>query len=375
MTIPWLPMAALADWFLEVDQVDPPFRMDRGQPDLRPDGALFETGAKEIGEGSLSYCRLLPQLALAVQADLLRTRGFVPGSAAIVVTAGIVGGLSCIFRSLLKPGDRVLVPSPIWPAIPEIIHRSGGIPSPYPFRNSGDAERLPELLAQLCTPRTRMIVINSPSNPSGVLMPQETVSVLLQCARELGLLVVWDDAYESLMPTTTSPRLLNASLTHADEALLLCSMSKRFGAPALRVGIIRAPLRYEGQLWDEVLLQCGGVSRICQAGATDLLRNGASFELELQEAITARRRHLIEVLGADRIVNGEGTAGLYVLMRVPKGTEGWMFSRAALAQGVGIVPGECFGSPCTVRISLTVDVSRMSDVSERLERAWKSLDY
>lgn len=367
-------MAVLADWFLEVDQADPPFRMDRGQPDLRPDGALLKAGAREMDEGSFSYCRLLPQLAHAAQADFLRTRGFASSSTAIVVTAGIVGGLSCIFRSLLRPGDRVLVPCPIWPGIPEIIRRSGGIATPYPFRDSEDAKRLLKSLPQLCTARTRMIVMNSPSNPSGVLLPEETISALLQCTRELELLVVWDDAYESLVPGMTTPRMLNASVTHADEVLLLCSMSKRFGAPALRVGIIRTPTKYETRLWDEVLLQCGGISRICQAAAADLLRHGASFELKLQKAIAARRCRAIDLFGPDRIINSNETAGLYLVMCVPEGTDGWMFSRAALAQGVGIVPGECFGSPSTVRVSLTVDVAKIDDVSKRLERAWKSLE-
>jgi aspartate/methionine/tyrosine aminotransferase len=311
----------------------------------------------------------LPELVDAAEDDFARLRGFSPGRAAIVVTHGAIGGLSCVFQRLLNPGDEVLVPTPIWPAIPSLVKSARAVPVPYRFATPEDAQRLPDRLPALSSPRTRMLVLNAPSNPSGITFDRETLACVLAVAAASDIQVVFDDAYESLGCEGPDTRLLDASIEGAENVILLCSMSKRFAAPALRVGIVRAPAKMGPELWDECLLQTGGVSRIAQAAAASLLRNAAAFEEEVATIVRSRRAAAVAAIGTERLLSPADGSGLYLICRAPPGCSGWLFAREALARGVGMVPGEVFGIANAVRISLTVDEQLMTDVGACFARA------
>lgn len=365
-------MSALADWFSEIDCANPRLRTDRGQFDFRPPPEFLGAAVREICEGSLAYSRVLPELLAAALDDFARLRGFSSKGVVVIVTHGAIGGLSCVFQRLLDPGDEVLVPIPIWPAIPSLVSSARGLPVPYQFASSEDARRLSDRLETLSTPRTRMIVLNAPSNPSGIMFDRDALADVLSRAASRRLRVVFDDAYENLAPEGPDTRLLDASIPGAEQVILLCSMSKRFAAPALRVGLLRVPSELGPELWDECLLQTGGVSRIAQAAATSLLRNAAAFEGEAAALIRSRRMAAIAAIGMDRLINPT-EAGLYLICRVPAGSDGWSFAREALREGIGLVPGEVFGIPNAVQLSLTVGEDLMKEIGTRYAQTWKNL--
>jgi aspartate aminotransferase len=365
------PMSRLAQWFLELDRAAPQIRLDRGQLDLRPPAALLRAGIEEIESGSLAYSREAAGLVEAATEDFWRRRRLRRDLGAVIVTHGIISGLSCVFQRMLRPGDEVLVPLPCWPAIPSLVSAAKGVPRPYAFASQADARTLPDRLDALATGRTRMIVLNVPANPTGVTIEPAGVSELLAAAERRSLTVVWDDAYESFAPAGPDTRLLDASRPGAERSLLLTSFSKRFAAPGLRVGLLRTPTSLAPELWDECLLQTGGVSRIAQACAAQILREGRAFERQVAAVVSERRGILAARIGAERLVDGGSGAGMYVMTRVPPASDGIAFAHALLARGIATVPGELLGLPNSVRMTLAVDAGRLADVAERFDAAWR----
>jgi aspartate/methionine/tyrosine aminotransferase len=360
-------MSPLAAWFHELDKANVAIRLDRGQLEMRPPPSLLAGGSKEIEMGSLSYGRALSDLVRALETDFAKYRGFDPSGAAIAITHGAIGGLAAVFQSMLRPRDRVLVPLPVWPAIPDLVCTFGGTAIPYPFATPEDAARLVDDLPRHHS--AKFLVVNAPSNPAGVILTPETVQRLIWTARELDIVLIWDDAYETFLPQGPEYRSLTAQIDGSSDVVLLTTFSKRFAAPGLRVGAIRCPQRYGERIWDACLLQTGGIGRINQAAAASLLNEGDSFASDIAWRIKARRANAIQAFGSENLWNGGEGGGIYVLYRLPAKIDGWTVARRVLRDGVGVVPGEAFGLPGTIRLTLVCEGDQLALAVDALGNA------
>ena len=169
-----------------------------GEGDLPTPGFIqaAATAAMTAGHTRYTYSLGLPALREALDRYHLRHWGVQVGAGRFSVTAGGVQAIMQAFQAVLSPGDEVIVPVPAWPNLLEIVRILGGTVVPVPFRpvDGGFHLDLDDVLRAV-TPRTRVIAINSPSNPTGWIMPRARMAALLDAARSRGIWILSDEVY------------------------------------------------------------------------------------------------------------------------------------------------------------------------------------
>jgi N-succinyldiaminopimelate aminotransferase len=183
-----------------------------------------------------------PLLLDAIVADLER-RGRPVTRERIQVTAGATSGLDLVFRSLLAPGDEVIVLAPFWPLVRGIVSAAGGVPVELPFftelRKPGFDLR--SALASVVTPRTVALYVNHPHNPSGVVLRPDEQESIATFVAERELWLVSDEAYEHLYFSAQAPAALWMRPAVRERAVVAHTFSKSYGVAGARVGFVHGP--------------------------------------------------------------------------------------------------------------------------------------
>lgn len=216
--------------------------LEVGQPDFDTPRIIISSAKAALDEGYTRYTSSygIPELREAVAEKLRRDNGIrAEPSNEIVVTAGASAGVFIVCLALLDFGDEALIPDPAWPHYAACIRLAGGIAVPYPLHeNEGFMPRIEDLNA-LVTEKTRLLILASPSNPTGAIITQRRLEELAQFATENNLLVLSDEVYEKLV--FESPHVSFGSLEGMrDRTITVNSLSKTYAMTGWRVGYIAA---------------------------------------------------------------------------------------------------------------------------------------
>lgn len=350
-----LPSAdAMTAWFRRLDSANPIVRLDRGQFDLGPPTELVAEALRELGPRVYWYDRGSTQLKAALQEDLERRRNLHATPDELLVTHGAIAAIAATFRALCRCGDTVLLPLPVWPTIVDLVRLAGAEAMFYPCFEDCHLDALPAWIDRTASARTRVLFLNLPHNPTGLWASSTQAEAIMTAARRNGLLVVADEAYEGLTPRGQLGGVVCGAVPGAADAVLVLSMSKRFAAPGLRVGFVRAPASLAAAIGRAANLHTGGLSELSRQIALQLLRGGADFTGGIRDECANRRRVAEATLREDGFSCAADRAGMYVLCNAPAGWSGWRVASVALRRHLGIVPGEIFGCPNTFRVTLAV---------------------
>ena len=305
-------------------------------------------GVERLRNGHLRYGSAHPALIDAIQQDLLIRRNIGASPEEIVITHGAIGALASIFHSLCKPGDEVLLPRPCWP-LSDLVESFNLRWRLYPFDEIGDEANLSRSLQAHINARTRVIIINSPNNPSGLYLSSANLHIAISEVANSNILIVLDEVYESLLPRDTGI----AFTGHPDPGariILVSSMSKRFAVPGLRVGFTWAPVALSSAIRRSSGLLTGGVGIVNQEAAAQLLATGAEFEIGLSRIVQNRRDRVEPKLAEAGFDVPRSRLGLFVCPRVESEEAADRICRHALENGLAVVPGSIFGVPSAIRI-------------------------
>ncbi len=175
--------------------------LEVGEPDFPTPGHVVEAANEAACSGRTRYAPNagLPELREALADKVVRRNGYEASPDQIVVTQGGIQALYSVLLALLEPGDEILMPDPAWPDFRMITHLLGARVLSYPLVAEGNFLPRLEDFERLVTPRTRAILINSPSNPLGTVLPRERLEGLLTFARQRGLWVVSDEVYDEVV--------------------------------------------------------------------------------------------------------------------------------------------------------------------------------
>jgi N-succinyldiaminopimelate aminotransferase len=213
---------------------------------LPPAPARVEALARDDAPSLYNYAAVQgdPELLDAVVADLQRRGRAVP-RALIQVTAGATSGLDIACRSLLSPGDEVIVLAPFWPLIRGIVSATGATPIELPFFTELQKPGfdLHAALASVLSPRTVALYVNHPHNPTGVVLRSDELSVLADFVSSHGLWLLSDEAYERLHYSAEAPAALWTHPDLRERTLVAHTFSKTFGMAGTRVGFVHGPER------------------------------------------------------------------------------------------------------------------------------------
>lgn len=345
-----------------------------GDPDLATPVHVVEAAHEAMLRGMTHYThgRGLIELRRAF-AEKLRVENRIPADPdlEIVVTAGALNALSATFLSVVDPGDRVIVPDPGFANYRAQIAIAGGVVTPLPHRHAAGFQ--PDLgeLEQLAA-GARVLVLNSPANPTGAVLTEQILSGIADIARRHDLIVVSDEAYEHLIYDGQRHVSIAALPGMAQHTITIHSMSKSWAMTGWRIGFATGPHSLIEQIAkvQEHLIGCPPA--MTQWGALAAL-SGPSTERDLMVERYARRRELVlETLLPFPQVELVAPAGaFYAFPRLDLGREGLELA-SAVADGAGVItiPGTAFGSEGSahVRISYAVSDASLGEGLDKLAR-------
>lgn len=353
-----------------------PISMTVGEPAESPPEGVREAARRAIVEGRTRYGPAggLPELRAALAAEFGARTGVAVDGRHVVVTCGGKAALMDALRCLVDPGDEVLVPAPYWPSFLQQVQWCGAravVVSP-------DESGLPSAasLARAAGPRARVLVLNSPNNPTGRILSPERQAELLRVARERDLWIVSDEVYRSFAFDGVVSSM--AAVAGAfDRVVTVESFSKRFSMTGYRVGAAIAPPEVVEAMTRVAQAATTHAATASQHAACAALEVAAEWDEQQRRRYRARRdraHELLTSLPGVRCALPEGA--FYLLPDVREwcarrgfgdttGLVDWLRDE----HGLGVTPGEAFGIPGHLRLSLGLEDARLDEALERLRRA------
>jgi aspartate aminotransferase len=359
---------------MELAWIDPgAIHLEVGEPDFPTPEHVVEAAHEAARTGHTRYAPNagLPELREALADKVTRRNGYEARPDQVVVTQGGIQALYLVLRALLEPGDEVLLPDPAWPNFRMIAHLLGARVLSYPLVAGGDFLPRLEDLERLVTPRTRAILVNSPSNPLGAVVPRELVEKLLAFARQQGLWFISDEVYDEII---FDDAFVSAGSVGdpSDRLVSVYSFSKVYAMTGWRVGYLVAPPDMAKLLtgMQEPIISC--VNTPAQMAALAAVTGPQDVVQEMREAYSARRDELLGILDRGGLPSSRPSGAFYVWTDVSKTSLPSMdFARSLIErEHVAVAPGSAFGElgEGYVRLSLASSSEDLLDGASRLAR-------
>jgi len=358
-----------------------------GEPDFPPPPCVQDALKEVYTNGQTRYTEVAGTQALREAiCTFLAPKGVQYSPEEVLVSNG---GKQCIVQAIIamcQPGDEVIVPAPYWVSYPEMVKLAGATPVVVHTRAQDDYLLTAEMLRNAITPRTRMILLCNPSNPTGAVYPLEALQAVARVVAEhKSLLVLSDEIYEKI--TFDVPHHAFAAIEGMrDRTITVNGVSKAFAMTGFRLGFIAAPhpvkaacMKVQGQL-----TSCASsISQACAAVAFDQV-DQAFFE-EANCTFRDKRDYVLKELAQIPNVTCPVPQGaFYVFPTVsayfghftPEGqkvTSAKELCIHLLNCGVALVPGEAFGAPACFRISYATDMDKLTTAMTRIRDGFAAL--
>ncbi len=323
------------------------WRFEGGEPYMPTPQPIKDamTRALERNETRYAPSSGVHELRRAIVEKVRRKNGIPADEESPIVVNGGMHGLFSAFATLLDPGDEVLMFSPYWTPIVDVITYHGASPVLVPTAEA-HREGLSAALGKRKTSRTKLLYWNSPTNPTGDVFPRSEVEEVCAFVRETGLALISDEAYEDLIyegEGHVSPASFPGMF---ERSLSVFTFSKTYSMTGWRAGYVIVPRRWRSAMQTVVLYSTNGVSTPTQWAALEALSLGDEFLREAKEGYRRRRDALVAGLRAAGFELETPRAALYLFPQVPPslGSDSARAARTLLDSArVATVPGKVFG--------------------------------
>jgi len=356
-----------------------------GEPDFPTPPHICAAGAAAIAAGKTKYTPAagIPALRQAVATDYSRRAGLAVEAAQVIVSNGAKHSLHNVFTAVLNPGDEVIVPTPYWVSYAELIKLAGAKPILLPTPLEDDFKLQPAALRSAITPQTRMLLLCSPSNPTGVVYTRAELEALADVAIEANLAVVSDEIYDQLVfdgRESVSFPTLRPGL--ADRCVVVAGVSKTYSMTGWRIGwtISPAPLaKAMGSLQSQ---ETSNPCSVSQHAALEALTGPQECVAEMRAAFQARRDLVVSRLRQLPGVRIPDIGGAFYAffdisqsLKNPGGpaTSIEWCERLLEQEQVATVAGAAFGAEGHVRMSFAASEEKLHAGLDRIGRFLASL--
>jgi aspartate aminotransferase len=295
-----------------------------------------------------------------------------------------VGGKHSIFNVvsvLVQQGDEVIIPAPYWVSYPDIVKYAGGTPVYVESRPEDEFSVTAAVIEKAITPRTRLVVLSSPNNPTGGVIPPEEYERILAACKKHNVWLMGDECYSHFTYDPHKPFSIASRAGSKAHVIIIGSMSKTFAMTGWRIGYTLAP---EALVQATVKLQSQSTSNptsIAQHAALEAMRGPMDTVPVMLAEYAKRRKRIVEGLRAISGVTCEWPGGAFyafpnVAAHLANGNSGQALAkdtgelaRMLLDQArVAVVPGDAFGAPGYLRLSYATSIERIDEGLRRLDR-------
>lgn len=354
--------------------------LELGEPDFHPGQSVIESAAKALAEGKDRYCAVagVPALKQEIAAYLARTRNIKVSADQVVLAPGCKIALFQSMMALLEPGDEVLYPDPGFPGYPSISRGLGAVPVPFTLSARNQFQPDPAEIAAKITPRTRMLLTNSPGNPTGTVYTDAVQRAIAELAVKHDLWVLSDEIYARIVYSGEYLSMLRYP-GMAERTLIIDGFSKSFAMTGWRLGYTVAPPEVVPALNMMVVNTYTCVAEFTQYAAIDALRDREGNTEKMVREFARRReqfaRDLNRVPGL-RCLPPEGAFYAWVDI-TGTGMTAEELCRILLEEaGVAVIPGAAFGAAGKdfIRFSFASSMETLKEAVERIQKvsaAWQ----
>ncbi len=353
-----------------------------GEPDFDTPEHIKRAAVEALQKGYTKYLPAtgLPALRKAVAKKFEQDNGLRYDPSQVVVSCGAKHSLYNVMQAVLEEGDEAIIPSPYWVSYPAMVKCTGARPVVVETREADDFKLRPEDLRRAVTPRSRLLIFCSPSNPTGTVYSAGELRALADVILETDLIVISDEIYEKLCYGVPFASMAAARPEMIDRAVVVNGASKAYAMTGWRIGYAAGPA--------EIMAAAGRMQSQSTSNATSIAQYAALAALEGDQACVetmraeyARRRDFI--VGRLRAIPGvtcsEPRGAFYVFPRFSglygRSHQGRPLSgSAAFAEAllekahIAVVPGSGFGSDGHLRLSYATSMEKIREGLDRLER-------
>nr|MBK7066596.1 pyridoxal phosphate-dependent aminotransferase [Deltaproteobacteria bacterium] len=356
-----------------------------GEPDFDTPTNIREAGIAAIEAGRTRYTAVsgIAELRAAIAERSTRERGVAATAANVVVTVGAKGALFNLALALFEPGDEVIIPAPYWVSYPEQVRLVGATPIFVPSTLERGWKLDPADLARALTPKTKAVILCTPSNPTGAAYTPDELSAIAEVLRTHDCWIILDEIYASLVYDGFDQRsLLSVAPDLSPRVVIIDGVSKTYAMTGWRVGWSIAPIPLSKAM--EMVQSQGATSTATPAqwAALEALRSPPMEFEQMRSLFQLRRDRLVEGLrNIPGVRCGTPEGAFYAFCdinewigrRTPEGTvltddtavAAWLLDKAHVA----VVPGAAFGAPGHMRLSYAVSVENIDKALARISDA------
>lgn len=359
-----------------------------GEPDFNTPEHIVEAAVTALEKGHTKYTPSagLLELRRAICSKFRRDNGLEYEPSQIIVSNGAKHSIFNVCFALIEEGDEVIIPAPYWLTYPEVVKVCGGVPVFVKASKRSGFKITPEQLKEAITPKTKMFIFNSPSNPTGAVYSEAEVRALAAVCEEAGIYVLSDEIYEKLVYGNVKPFSMAACSERMKELTITVNgVSKTYAMTGWRIGYLAAPKDVARAIDSFQSHATSNPNSIAQYAALKALSSPEASVEEMVARFSRRRLAMIE-----RISDMEGVYcvipnGAFYAMLVVSGTYGKSFGSRKIedsvsfadclldAAKVAVVPGKAFGADDCVRLSYSLSMRDMLEGLERIDAFVMSL--
>ena len=360
----------------------------QGEPDFDTPAHIKDAAIQAVRDGFTKYTATggINELKDAVAEKLRRDNGLTYSRNQILISCGGKHSLYNVFQALLDPGDEAIIPAPYWVSFPEQVKLCGATPVILPTAEAQGFRLTREILEPAVTARTKLLVLNSPSNPSGAAIPRADLEGVAALAVERGFTIVSDETYEALV----YDGFQHVSIAALGEevyrqTIVVNSMSKAYAMTGWRLGyaagsaeVIRAMDGLQGQM-------TSNPTSFAQRGAVAALLGPQEPTRAMREEFARRRRYIVDRLNAMPGIRCHSPEGAFYVFPNVSALYGKRHGPSPLASSaefaaflldaarIAVVPGIEFGSDQHIRISYATALDRIRQGMDRMAEALAAL--
>lgn len=357
-----------------------------GEPDFDTPENIKEAAIKAIRDGQTKYTPASGTLDLkkAICEKLKRDNGLDYTPANIVVSNGAKHSLMNAFDAIINPGDEIIVPAPYWVSYTEMIKMADGVPVIIETKEEDGFEFTPEQLKAAITPKTKALVLNSPSNPTGMLYEEDKLRKIAEIIVENDIFVVSDEIYENLIydgKKHVSIASFNEEIK--DRTIIINGVSKSYAMTGWRIGFTAANAQVTKAMANMQSHAASNPSSISQAAALEAYNGTQDTVEEMRKVFEERRNYMVERINSINGVSCKNPEGAFYVMMNIKDIFGREiggkvintsddFCEVLLEKSlVALVPGSGFGCEGYVRWSYATSMENIVKGLDRLEEFLK----
>jgi aspartate aminotransferase len=367
-----MPPSGLQDMAALARTIPGVLHLEVGDPDFTTPAHIIDAAAAAAHAGFTHYAPAagFDSLREAIAHKVRERNGLPCDLPNVAVTTGAAGGIFSALLVTIDPGDEVLVPEPGWPTYPAMVHVLHGSPVYYPMLRADGFVPRADVVDGLVTPRTKAIVVSSPTNPSGVVFDEQTLSSLLDVARRHNLWVISDECYDEII--FEGSHVSSAAVGEPDRVITVFTFSKTYAMTGWRIGYVVAHPEVATAVIKAQRPLVSSTSTIAQKAAEAALTGPQGVVAEMVRTYKDRRDLVLSILDEGGIGYVRPRGAFYVMADVGQAGTSQAFARRLLTDyAVAVTPGSAFGQDGegTVRISLAVATNDLARGIPRLVEA------